>query len=116
MTLPQRQFLARVKSREVEYDPRKHGSLQKSKEGSRNNETVERLNEALQGYNDSPKGEKGWQEDVGSDLAEKEVGWKFGEDVWSTMLMSCEFPADGTELDEHKGGSNTDLILVVGHT
>ena len=85
LSLPQRKFLARVKAGEVEYDSREHWPFHKSKEGTSYDETVEGFNETLQGYDNSPNSENRWHENVGSDLAEEEIGRELGEDIWPTL-------------------------------
>jgi hypothetical protein len=84
-SLPQRKLLARVKAGKVEYDSREHWPFHKSKEGTGDDETVEGFNETLQSYDNPPDSENCWHENVGSDLAEKEIGWELGEDIWTTL-------------------------------
>ena len=54
-------------------------------QGRHDDETVEGFNETLQGYDNPPNSENRWHENVGSDSAEKEIGWELGEDIWPTL-------------------------------
>ena len=85
MSLPQRKFLSCVKSGKVEYNSGEHWPFHKSKKGTGDDETMEGLNETLQGYDNPPNGENGWHEKIRSDLAEKEIGRELGKDIWPTL-------------------------------